>query len=103
MEAAGASVMDIVTLEDAVDAQLAPTRIRSAVAAIYAAFALLLSIAGIYGAVRHVATARTQEVTIRRALGATPAQARAIVLRYGAAIVIVALLPAEAWPGGCFR
>lgn len=89
VEAAGTTVMEIVSLEDAVAAQLAPTRIRSAVATIYAAFALLLSIAGIYGAVRHVAAARTQEVTIRMALGATPSQARAIVLRYGAAIVIV--------------
>ena len=88
VEAAGTTVMAITSLENAVATQLAPSRIRSAVATIYAAFALLLSIAGIYGAIRHVAAARTQEVTIRMALGATPSHARAIVLRYSAAVVL---------------
>lgn len=83
IEAAGGTVMDIAPLGATIDLQLAPTRLRSVVAGVYAAFGLLLALAGIYGLIRHVAVARTHEVAIRMALGATPAQARRLLIRYG--------------------
>jgi ABC-type antimicrobial peptide transport system permease subunit len=99
IEAAGGTVMEIEPMGTTVGLQLAPTRIRSVVAGVYAAFGLLLAVAGIYGLVRHVALARTHEVAIRMALGATPAQARRIIVRYGATTVVtgVAIGAGLAW------
>jgi hypothetical protein len=48
VEAAGATVLDVTPLHADIDQQLAPTRLRSDVAAIYATFGLLLALAGVY-------------------------------------------------------
>ena len=60
-------------------------------AGFFAALAALLVCIGTYALLSHSVTARTREIATRMALGAGPAQVRALVLREGAALVLVGL------------
>jgi putative ABC transport system permease protein len=87
VEAAGATVVDISPLQAGRDRLLAQTRFRSSSAATAASCCLVLAVVAVYGAVRRVTSTRLRELTIRMALGATPAQARWDILRHGVLLV----------------
>lgn len=89
IESAGATIIDITSLEAALEGKVAPSRLRSVMAVACGLFGLLLALTGIYGVVRHLTSSRLQEMNIRMALGATPAQARTVVIRYGTLLVFV--------------
>jgi ABC-type antimicrobial peptide transport system permease subunit len=55
----------------------------------FAGFAVLLALIGIYGIVSHSVAERTQEMGLRMALGATPAQIRGMLLTQS--LLVVAL------------
>jgi predicted permease len=67
-------------------------RLGASVAAAMGLLGLLLAVVGVYGVVSYAATQRTQELGIRMALGASPRQILALLLRQGAQLVAAGLL-----------
>ncbi len=67
-------------------------RVGAALAAAMGLLGLLLAVVGVYGVVSYAATQRTQELGIRMALGASPRQVLALLLRQGAQLVAAGLL-----------
>jgi len=59
---------------------------------LFAALALILAVAGIYGVISYAVTARTQEFGIRVALGADSSKVLGLVLRHGAVLVAFGLM-----------
>jgi ABC-type antimicrobial peptide transport system permease subunit len=79
------------TLAEAIDESLATRRMTNTLMLCFAFTALLLAALGIFGVIaRHVA-ARVKEFGVRLALGATPAAVVALVVRRGAALVLIGI------------
>ncbi len=79
------------TLGDAINESLATRRMTNTLMLCFAFTALLLAALGIFGVIaRHVA-ARVKEFGVRLALGATPAAVVALVVRRGAALVLIGI------------
>jgi putative ABC transport system permease protein len=66
-------VFRVSTMEQWISGSTAQRRAALWLTATFSALALLLAVLGIYGLVSHAAAERTQEIGIRRALGAQPA------------------------------
>ncbi|HMG22666.1 MAG TPA: ABC transporter permease [Kofleriaceae bacterium] len=69
----------------------ARARILAQFLSVFAVLALALALVGIYGVIAHSVAQRTPEIGLRVALGARPAQVRAMVLRQAAALVAAGL------------
>ncbi|HXR96880.1 MAG TPA: ABC transporter permease [Terriglobales bacterium] len=67
-------IYDVASMQQRVDAAQAPDRFRSRLLAAMAVLALLLAAAGIYGVLAQRVALRRQEIGIRMAIGAEPAQ-----------------------------
>jgi putative ABC transport system permease protein len=80
------------TMQEVFEDSLAQRRFQMALAAAFAATALLLAALGIYGVVSYSVTRRTNEIGIRTALGARPAHLVWMVLRQGMFPVALGLL-----------
>jgi len=59
---------------------------------LFAALAMVLAMAGIYGVISYVVTARTQEFGIRLALGADGSRLLRLVLSHGAILIAIGLI-----------
>ncbi|HEY0989988.1 MAG TPA: FtsX-like permease family protein, partial [Kofleriaceae bacterium] len=76
------------TMDDLMWQAIARPRFLTFLLGCFAALALVLAAVGIYGVMAHTVALRTHEIGLRVALGAQPAQVRAMVLRKAGALVI---------------
>jgi predicted permease len=76
-------VAQIRLMSDMVNSSLAPRRFVVTVLGVFAAMALLMAVIGLYGVIGYAVTARTQELGVRMALGAQPAEILRMVLGQG--------------------
>jgi len=87
----GQPVTRLATMEQIVAASTAQRRLALLLFAAFAAVAILLAAAGIYGVLAGSVTERTREIGLRSALGAAPRDILAMVLLQGARLALAGL------------
>ena len=103
----GTPVSGIETMRSVVDRSAARQRFTMLLLSLFAGIALLLGVIGIYGVMSYAVAQRAREIGVRMALGASPGDARLMVLREGATLagagivvgVVAALLSTRALSG----
>jgi putative ABC transport system permease protein len=80
------------TLEASLAENVAAPRFRTLLLAVFAALALALAVAGVYGVTAYVAGQRAGEIGLRMTLGATPGQVAGLLLRQASAFAGTGLL-----------
>jgi putative ABC transport system permease protein len=76
-------VINITTMDQFIEQSTAQRRLALVLFVAFATAALLLAIAGIYGVLAGTVAERTREIGLRSALGATPREIVALILRQG--------------------
>ena len=85
------NVYYVMTLEERVSDTYWQSRFTMALLAIFAALAVLLATAGVYGVMSYLASQRTQEIGIRIAIGASPSDVIWLVTNHGLRAAVVGL------------
>jgi putative ABC transport system permease protein len=83
------SISDVLTMDDLVEAQVGQRRLLVILLGSFALVALLLALIGIYGIIAYSVAQRTQEMGIRRALGAQPSDILRLVVGQGVRLALV--------------
>jgi putative ABC transport system permease protein len=84
-------IFDVKTMDERRSAALAPERFQLAVIGSFAAIAMLLAAAGVYGVMSYLVARRTREIGIRVAMGARPADVLRMVIGETMMLVLVAI------------
>jgi putative ABC transport system permease protein len=90
--ASGIPIYQVSSMQQKISGTLERSHFDTFLLAIFAATALLLSSAGIYGVLSYTVALRTRDIGIRVALGATRAQVMRDVLGYGVRLTCLGLL-----------
>ena len=89
-------VFGVKTMAQRLDDIFARPKFYRTAVLLFAAFAFLLAVIGIYGIVSYAVVQRTHEMGIRMALGTTPVRLRGILLRQGLLTVAAGAIPGVA-------
>jgi ABC-type antimicrobial peptide transport system permease subunit len=93
-------VFQIKTMEEVVHNSTAEYRFRGILMGGFALIAMLMAFVGVYGVVEHSARARTYEIGVRMALGATPRNVMLMILGEGGKLALMGValgIPASLW------
>jgi putative ABC transport system permease protein len=85
-------IESVMTMTSRLGAMIAEPRFRSLLLGVFAALAVCLAAIGVYGVLAYGVTARTRELSIRMALGASPAAVVRLIMASSAALTIPGLL-----------
>jgi predicted permease len=86
------AISDVRTMDDLVESEVGQRRLLVALLGSFAAVALLLALIGIYGVIAYSVAQRTQEVGIRRALGAQQADILRLVISQGLTLALAGIV-----------
>ena len=86
-------VFGVKTMQQRLDEVFAAPKFYRTAVWIFAGFAVLLAVIGIYGIVSYAVSQRTQEMGVRMALGTTPVRLRSMLLRQALLMVAAGALP----------
>jgi ABC-type antimicrobial peptide transport system permease subunit len=86
------SLDSVMTMDERLLTSLARPRLYAVLLGAFAAFALMVAGAGLFGVLSYSVAQRTREIGVRGALGARPADIVALVVRQGAAVTVVGLV-----------
>jgi predicted permease len=81
-------IYNVQTMNQRVQQSLARRRFAMLLLSLFACLALTLAIVGVYGVMAYLVRQGTRELGIRMALGATPGQVRALVVKQGMTIAL---------------
>lgn len=84
-------VINIATMDQFIDLSTAQRRLALVLFVAFASAALLLAVAGIYGVLAGTVAERTREIGLRAALGATPREIVALIVRQGGALGVLGI------------
>lgn len=87
----GAAIANVRPVQEVVSNALAARELAMYVLTALGALSLLLAVVGIYGVFSYTTAQRTQEIGVRLAIGATPADVTAMVLRHAAIVIGIGL------------
>jgi predicted permease len=84
-------ISDVKTMDERLDAALAPQRFQLILIGSFSLIAILLAAAGVYGTTSYLVARRTREIGIRMAMGARQGDVLRMVLGETSALVVVAI------------
>jgi putative ABC transport system permease protein len=86
------SPSNVATMAERVQARLQRPRFNMLLIGLFAAFALALTVVGVYGVISASVASRAREIGVRVALGATASRVVAMVMREGMALAAIGLV-----------